>query len=197
MVRLVLIVSGVILCLLVIVMIAVLRSVLTLRIHCLIGMHQIEIKAELYLWRKRIWTFPLKLHERKKKKSHSRQHADKNQSDDVKERVEHWSEKAKRMVNALQQLPIREKIKVSQMSWVTTCGSGDAAETALLCGVIWSLKSSIIPWIAPISSDHPRINVIPRFQGKCLYSSLSCMFQIRIGDAIVMIKKIRHQLKEG
>ncbi|GAY77576.1 hypothetical protein NBRC111894_3130 [Sporolactobacillus inulinus] len=90
-----------------------------------------------------------------------------------------------------------QHIQITQVVWVTTCGTGDAAETAMLCGLIWTVKASLLPWVNAMSSDHPRINVVPAYQRKCLNSALSCMFQMRFGDAIAMIRKLRSQLKEG
>jgi hypothetical protein len=195
-VRLFIILSGVSVGLLVSVIFFILRSTLTLCVKCLIGTHHFEWRAEVYLWRRKVWTYESGHAQGKAKNKSSVKKLDKQQLDDgVSDEALYG--KLKQMIHLLRSVQVGEKVKISHLVWITTCGTGDASETALLCGVIWSIKASTMPWISPLSSDRPRINVVPMFQRKCLNSDLSCMFQVTIGDAIAMIKKIRRQLKEG
>lgn len=194
--RLFIILSGVSVSFLVLIIFLILRSTLTLCVKYLIGAHHFEWRAEVQLWGKKVWTYQSEHAREKVKDKSSVKNLDKQQVDD-EAGAEALYGKLKQMIRILGSVQINEKIKISHLVWITTCGTGDALETALLCGAIWSIKASMMPWIAPLSSDRPRINVVPMFQRKCLNSDLSCMFQVRIGDAIAMIKKIRRRLKEG
>ncbi|MET1247352.1 DUF2953 domain-containing protein [Sporolactobacillus sp. STCC-11] len=193
--RLFIILSGVSVGLMVFIIFLILRSTLTLCVKCLIGSHRFEWYADIYLWRRKVWTYQLRRAKGKTKNKSTVKKLDKQQIDDEVDDEALYG-KLKQIIRILRTVP-SGKIKISHLVWITTCGTGDASETALLCGTIWSIKASTMPWIAPLSSDRPRINVVPMFQRKCLNSDLSCMFQVRIGDAIAMIKKIRRQLKEG
>jgi hypothetical protein len=195
-VRLFISLSGVSVVLFVFILFFILRSTLTLCVKCLIGAHHFEWRAEVYLWRRKVWTYQSKHTKGNAKNTSSVKKPDKQQVDDEVSDEALYG-KLKQMMRLLRSVQIGEKIKISHLVWITTCGTGDASETALLCGAIWTIKASTLPWLAPLSSDRPRINVVPMFQRKCLNSDLSCMFQVSIGDAIAMIKKIRRQLKEG
>ncbi|SFG43181.1 DUF2953 domain-containing protein [Sporolactobacillus nakayamae] len=194
--RLFIILSGVSVGLMAFIIFFILRSTLTLCVKFLIGPHRFEWYADVYLWRRKVWTYQLRHGKGKTKNKSTMKKLDKHQIEDEVDDEALYG-RLKQIICILRTVPSGKKIKISHLVWITTCGTGDASETALLCGAIWSIKASTMPWIAPLSSDRPRINVVPMFQRKCLNSDISCMFQVRIGDAIAMIKKIRRQLKEG
>lgn len=197
MVRLFIILSGLFASILLLICFIAVRSTLTIRVKFLIGAHHFQWNAEVYLWGKQVWTIKSrKRSEAKKKKAGGRaEHS--GAGNDQEDSAKLWNEHLDKGLKLLSSLNLGESVVVRQVVWVTTCGTGDAAETALLSGIIWSIKASILPWVSRYCSDRPRINVVPTFQRKTLNSDLSCMFQVKIGDAIAMIKKIRRHWKEG
>ncbi|MCO7124847.1 DUF2953 domain-containing protein [Sporolactobacillus shoreicorticis] len=195
--RLLIIFSAVFVSLLVLVFFIIMRSTLTIHVKFLISMRRLQWNTEFYLWGKHIWTIKSGKQTEPVKKSTGATVDNKDARNRQKINPKLWQKQMDQSLDLLRAWKLDEHVIVKHVVWVTTCGTGDAAETALLSGIIWSIKASILPWIAQFCSDHPRINVVPAFQRKTLNSNLSCMFQVKIGDAIAMIKKIRGQWKEG
>nr|WP_304654733.1 DUF2953 domain-containing protein [Sporolactobacillus sp. STSJ-5] len=173
------------------------RSTLTIRVKFLIGAHHFHWSAEVYLWGRQVWTIKSRKRSEAKKKTTGGKAGGNDSDNDQEDSLKLWNERLDNGLKLLRSLNLGECVVVRHMVWVTTCGTGDAVETALLSGIIWSIKASILPWVSRFCSDRPRINVVPTFQRKTLNSDLSCMFQVKIGDAIAMIKKIRRHWKEG
>ncbi|MDN3955653.1 DUF2953 domain-containing protein [Sporolactobacillus laevolacticus] len=191
------ILSGFILLFIVFFIYLILRSTLTLRVKCLISTRHLEIHVTVYLWNKKVWAYQSEPEQLNKRKNPSTTKDDMGEERDMRSTTDDWSDQLRKAITVLRSLHVSDHVRISDLAWITTCGTGDASETAILCGALWSVKASVMPWIGPFCEDKPRINVVPFFQRKCLSSNLSCMFHIRTGDAIAMIKKIRGQWKEG
>lgn len=88
-----------------------------------------------------------------------------------------------------------KKVKVKNFEWHSQAGIGDAAHTGVLCGAIWTVKGSLIGLLSNYMKFEvsPTINVIPNFQQMTSKTSLKCMFQFRIGHAMLAgIKLIKY-----
>ncbi|ARK31725.1 DUF2953 domain-containing protein [Halalkalibacter krulwichiae] len=79
------------------------------------------------------------------------------------------------------------KMNVNELTWHTDIGVGNAAHTAQLTGVIWTLKGSIIGLIGNHMRMRlmPKLTINPHFQAVVSHTYLSCMFSFRMGHAIV------------
>lgn len=71
-----------------------------------------------------------------------------------------------------------------RFDWQTRIGLGDAASTALVVGVIWSLKPSIISLLRQrlAFSTQPHLNVTPNFSKSELATELVCIFRLTVGQ---------------
>lgn len=192
--RLFIILSVICVSLFVLVICIFLKSILTMRVKLLISAHSCSWKVKIYIWGICLWAQQSDPLRQVPSESTANQKHDPGHS---QQELADWQEQLGQGIRLLRKMNVSHKIRVQLVSWVTQCGTGDAFETAILSGIIWSIKASLMPWIAPWISDRPRIQVVPVFQRMSLCSDLSCMFQLRIGDAIVMIKKIRRLMKEG
>ena len=88
-----------------------------------------------------------------------------------------------------------KKISIKKFEWQTLVGVGDAAITGMLTGAIWAIKGSIIGLLSHYTKlkVEPNIMVIPQFQFAVSQTVISCMFQFRIGHAMVAgIKLIKY-----
>lgn len=74
-----------------------------------------------------------------------------------------------------------------EFKWDTRVGVGDAAETAITTGMIWSLKSSLLGFLFRfIKLDtKPQIQVTPQYNQKHFSMELSCVCKIRVAMALV------------
>ncbi|BCB05250.1 DUF2953 domain-containing protein [Bacillus sp. KH172YL63] len=92
-----------------------------------------------------------------------------------------------------------KKVKVDQVHWKTLFGSGDAASTGTLTGMIWGMKGSIIGIVSGYMrlQSMPVIEVTPTFQHAVVQTQFSCIIQFRIGNAILVGFKILRYWRGG
>jgi hypothetical protein len=78
-------------------------------------------------------------------------------------------------------------ITIHQLNWKSSFGTGDAAHTGVLTGVIWSLKGSIVGLLSHYMQlkAKPQLEVVPQFQKLHSETHLMCMISFRIGHAMV------------
>lgn len=78
-------------------------------------------------------------------------------------------------------------VRLDQLEWYSKIGTGDAAQTGVLTGVGWGVKSSLIGLVSAYVTlrSIPRIHVQPLFQEKRIETELVCMIRLKIGHAII------------
>ncbi|MFB5763083.1 DUF2953 domain-containing protein [Paenibacillus medicaginis] len=83
-------------------------------------------------------------------------------------------------------------ISLSHLEWTTKLGVKDCSQTAVLIGVVWALKSSVVGW----TTGHvrydcaPALSVIPSWDERN-YFSMNVVCSASISMAYVMISLIR------
>lgn len=92
-----------------------------------------------------------------------------------------------------------KKITIKQFEWHTLVGIGDAAYTGMLTGALWAVKGGVIGLISHFMKlqTPPIITITPQFQFAVSQTSISCIFQFRIGHAIFAGMKIIKYWKGG
>ncbi|MCJ7839718.1 DUF2953 domain-containing protein [Lederbergia sp. NSJ-179] len=90
------------------------------------------------------------------------------------------------------------KIKIKQFEWRTTIGLGDAADTGVASGAIWSLKGTLVSWVRNYLSFYqkPLLDVQPNYQQMTFESTCQCMMQIKVGNAIWTAYRLARQWKK-
>lgn len=94
---------------------------------------------------------------------------------------------------------IKENLILNNISWYTEIGTGDAAETAIMVGAIWAVKTSVI-FLINKSYDLPEvlINVVPNYNINTFETTIDCIFSIKLGYIInANIKVLLAQIKDG
>lgn len=109
--------------------------------------------------------------------------------------ITEWPHICSELIRTARHIFRQQKFRLSRAAWITEYGSGDAAQTAVFCGMIWSLQSMLRPFLADPAAA--RITVVPVFQERRFESTFSCMMAIRAGEAIIVMLKIRRRQKEG
>lgn len=103
----------------------------------------------------------------------------------VNQRIYHWIKK----IHDLHKIVKRflKRVRLDKLEWHSAIGTGDAAQTGVLTGVSWGIKSSLIGLISSYVTLRalPRIHVQPLFQEKRVETELKCMIRFRIGHAIL------------
>lgn len=87
---------------------------------------------------------------------------------------------------------------IHHFKWHSVLGIGDAAHTAILAGVAWSIKGTVLGIISNYMKlkTKPNIIVEPLFQQISSHTELSCMFSFRIGHAILAaLQVVKHRRK--
>lgn len=79
------------------------------------------------------------------------------------------------------------KVKIRKLTWNSRIGTGDAAETGVLAGLIWGIKSGLIVVVRRFMEveEPPKITVNPSFMQACFYSEFECKLHFRCGHAIM------------
>ncbi len=75
--------------------------------------------------------------------------------------------------------------EIRDMTWNTTIGTASAPDTAVLCGMIWTVQSALVGAVSQIFTvvRVPRMSVTPRFDKPVLSSNASCIVATRLGKA--------------
>ena len=91
------------------------------------------------------------------------------------------------------------KITIKKFEWHTLIGIGEAMSTAVLCGAVWSAKGGIIGIISNYFrlAVMPVVSVTPNFNQFTSQIQLKCIFQFRIGNAILAGMKLVKYWKGG
>lgn len=96
-------------------------------------------------------------------------------------------------LSSLSKLNFREihlhfkRISINQLDWETGIGTGEAAETGIIAGLIWTAKELAIELLSMYCKVdcQPSLSVKPNFSGEALYSRFD--FSIRL-SVLVAIK---------
>lgn len=108
------------------------------------------------------------------------------------EKVHKWNDDFREILSATKHLKrwmknTLERVIVKQFDWSTNISLSDAAHTATLTGVLWSLKSVLVGFLTyQISfAQQPKLFVVPIFGSPPLFiTELKCVAEIRCGHAI-------------
>jgi hypothetical protein len=81
-----------------------------------------------------------------------------------------------------------KKVSVKQFDWHSVVGAGDAAYTGMVTGAIWAVKGGIIGILSHYFRvlEIPKIMVTPNFNHAITQTRLICIFQFRIGNAMLV-----------
>lgn len=90
-----------------------------------------------------------------------------------------------------------KKISLEIKSWETTIGTKNAAATGMLTGVCWSMKGSIVAMLGQLFhiTDKPAIQVHTDFEQPILKSACTCIFSLRLGQAIYTYRQVNKSIK--
>lgn len=90
-------------------------------------------------------------------------------------------------------------VTCERLEWVTTIGTGDAAETGVLTGMAWAIKTTLVSvagrhvrWERP-----PALNVRPSFEERRLESNLLCIVRFRLGHLILAVTRLYLNMRKG
>ncbi|MDF2936033.1 MAG: hypothetical protein K0Q90_1406 [Paenibacillaceae bacterium] len=77
------------------------------------------------------------------------------------------------------------KVTCTKLTWTTRIGLGDAPETAITTGIVWTLKSSLLTFLFTHIKrcGNPKIQVIPDYQQAVFTTELTWKGQMRFDQA--------------
>ncbi|MED4130041.1 DUF2953 domain-containing protein [Shouchella miscanthi] len=81
------------------------------------------------------------------------------------------------------------KVTCKHVTWKTEFGTGDAAKTAQLAGLIWTIKSMCLGWVQTKVNwkGEKRLEVTPHFQMKGYRMFLSCIVTFTLWHAMTTL----------
>jgi hypothetical protein len=91
-----------------------------------------------------------------------------------------------------------QKVTCSHFEWSTSFGTGDAAESGVLTGVIWGVKSTLVGMISGMLrwKQPPRLSVVPYFNQRLLQTYFHSIISFRVGHAIVILFQILREVRQ-
>ncbi len=102
--------------------------------------------------------------------------------------------------------PYINKIKRKSISnsiyWHTKIGTNDAAETAIMVGIVWIIKGSIMSFMArEYNFSDVFIDVIPNYNTNIFETTVDCIFNIKLGHIVnanisILLAHIRGGVKK-
>jgi hypothetical protein len=92
-----------------------------------------------------------------------------------------------------------KRVMIKRLEWHTLVGVGDAAHTGIITGAIWSLKGGVVGLLSNFLrlKEMPVLSVTPHFQMAIIQTRITCIFQFRIGYAILAGLKLIKFWKGG
>jgi len=88
-----------------------------------------------------------------------------------------------------------------RFQWSTQIGTGDAALTAMLSGILWTLKTSVTGYLQAKYRfvKQPEVVVTSDFQTPGLKMAFDCIFRVKLGYIIIaaFIAWFRHSWRKG
>ncbi|MFS0775676.1 DUF2953 domain-containing protein [Neobacillus sp. 3P2-tot-E-2] len=92
-----------------------------------------------------------------------------------------------------------KRIVIKHFEWHSLVGVGDAAHTGIITGALWTLKGSVVGMLSNFLrlKEMPILSVTPHFQMAILQTHITCIFQFRIGYAILAGLKLIKFWKGG
>ncbi|MCF6094039.1 DUF2953 domain-containing protein [Microaerobacter geothermalis] len=78
-------------------------------------------------------------------------------------------------------------IRLEKLEWFSRIGTGEAADTGMLTGVIWGIKTMLVGSITRYLKLRtvPRLNVVANFQFSTLTTEFTCIVRFRVGYAML------------
>ncbi|UVI32347.1 DUF2953 domain-containing protein [Paenibacillus spongiae] len=78
-------------------------------------------------------------------------------------------------------------VRLTEWSWHTAIGAGDAMWTAMLTGTAWSVKTTAIGVLSQLVrlQANPKLSVVPVYQQPCFNTEWRVKAKIRLGYAII------------
>lgn len=87
--------------------------------------------------------------------------------------------------------PIIKKTKLDYIKWHTTIGLSDAALTAVVYGLFWSVKCNLLNLISKYNfPDKVDIDIIPDYSRLIFETEIRCIIRIKIANIIITRPKI-------
>jgi hypothetical protein len=84
----------------------------------------------------------------------------------------------------------RKKSKV-ELEIKILLGTGDAALTGILCGLLWAVAANILSYLAQyLKVTSEEITIAPDFEKSVFEADINCIFQTKLAHIIVVLIKI-------
>ncbi|TCL68522.1 DUF2953 family protein [Hydrogenispora ethanolica] len=91
--------------------------------------------------------------------------------------------------------------RFERFRWYTRFGTGEAASTAIVYGLLWGLKATLAGVVGQRSrfARPPEIRIIPDYQALRLDMLFDCIFKVKLGYIMIaaFIVRVRYRLKGG
>lgn len=89
-------------------------------------------------------------------------------------------------------------VNVHEIQWKTQLGTGDAATTGTMTGMIWTVKTTVISFFSNRMKlkQMPKMSVLPFYQAAVFHTEFTCILRFQVGHAVLMVLRVlKHRKK--
>ncbi|MFB1050830.1 DUF2953 domain-containing protein [Paraliobacillus sp. JSM ZJ581] len=117
--------------------------------------------------------------------------------DKFKKHINNFTEKKATTKHKMKVIKYFKKISIEIEEWETTIGMKGAATTGMLTGILWTIKGSVLGLLDHLFylKNAPIVHVYSDFEEPVFQSTCSCIFSLRLGQAINTFRKINQSMK--
>ncbi|GGE10959.1 hypothetical protein GCM10011571_10340 [Marinithermofilum abyssi] len=109
---------------------------------------------------------------------------------DIKRAKERWSWLRRRVADLYRIIRrFLSRVTCERLTWTTRLGTGDAADTGVLTGIAWGVKSTLVGVAGSYIrwKTKPDLQVTPHFTDRVWQTELDCIIRFRIGHAMLAL----------
>jgi hypothetical protein len=91
------------------------------------------------------------------------------------------------------------KVTFEKLVWVTKIGTGDAAESGVLTGIAWGIKTTLVGIFGHYTrwQEPPQLAIDPEFNRPVLETYFHSIIRFRVGHAILGAKRLLLHMRIG
>ncbi len=114
-----------------------------------------------------------------------------NHPDSLGDQLDLWKDYVKQINNMFR------RFRIHYLHWSTNVGTGEAASTGIISGLLWGIKSTLVAFITKQMNilQPADISVVPEFERETIKTEIDCLVSMKLADALLALFNMRKLFK--
>lgn len=119
----------------------------------------------------------------------------------TKEEIKRYLEMSQQLVHQIEHFyrivhRFLSRVTFEKLQWETSIGTGDAAETGVMTGLLWGAKMALVATVGKVFywQQRPMIEIYPHFTESIFETKIHSIIRFRIGHAILAMNRMLLQI---